>query len=157
MTHRKKKMSAGFIVIILFKFFKGLIFLLFGIAALKLLRPGPLPSAREIAHFLSVSPENEFIRRVADVIREITPRQATGIAVGAFGVAAVFFAEAAFLTARIWWSTYLTVVLAACGIPLEILEIIHKPWSGRRYLLLAVNAAILAYVWTRRNEFKDTI
>src|SRR2546425_10876223 len=97
MARRGKGLSAGFIVIIVFKLFKGLIFLLFGIAALKLLRSGTL-SVRQIAHFLSMAPENELIQRVEDVVREITPRQATGIAVGAFAAAGGFFAEAILLS-----------------------------------------------------------
>jgi len=40
-------------------------------------------------------------------------------------------------------------------IPLEIFEIFRRPWGFRRYLLLAVNAAILLYLWKRRNEFRD--
>jgi uncharacterized membrane protein (DUF2068 family) len=148
-------MSAGFVIIILFKIFKGVVFLLFGIATLRLLRAGTIPSARAIAHFLAVSPENQVIRKIAEAAREITPIQATRIAVGALVASAVFFAEASFLTARIWWSPYFTIVLTASGIPFEIWEILHRPWAFRRYLLLVVNIAILLYLWARRNEFRE--
>ncbi len=148
-------MSAGFVAIILFKLFKGAVFLLFGIATLRLMRSGALPSAREIARFFSVDPENQLIRKIAEAARELTPIQATRIAVGALVASAVFFAEASFLTAQIWWSPYFTIVLTASGIPFEIWEILHRPWAFRRYLLLAVNVAILLYLWARRNEFRD--
>ena len=65
MTRKHKEMSAGFVAIILFKLFKGAVFLLFGIATLRLLRSGTLPSASEIAHFFSVDPENQLIRKIA--------------------------------------------------------------------------------------------
>ena len=148
-------MSAGFVAIILFKIFKGIVFLLFGIAALRLMHSGALPSAREIAHFLAVSPENQVIRKIAEAARGITPIEAHRIAIGALVASAVFFAEAAFLAAEIWWSPYFTIVLTASGIPFEIWEIFHRPAAFRRYLLLAVNVAILLYLWTRRNEFRE--
>ena len=46
-------------------------------------------------------------------------------------------------------------MLTALGIPPEILEIAKRPGSARRYLLLAINVAILIYLWTRRNEFRS--
>ncbi len=155
MTREDKSLSPGFVAIIVFKLIKGTVFLLFGIATLRLLRSGTLPSARELAHFLAVSPENELIRKLAEAIRGITPRQATGIAVGSLVASAVFFAEATFLAARIWWSPYFTILLTASGIPFEIWEILHRPWGFRRYLLLVVNVAILWFLWERRNEFRD--
>ena len=152
---RKKKITAGFIAIILFKWFKGIVFLLVGIAALKLLHSGTLPSVREIAHFFNASPENELVRKAAELVRRVTPLQFKWVAVVSLTVSAVFFTEGALLAARIWWSTYFTIALTACGIPLEVWEILHRPESLRRYFLLLLNLAILLFVWTRRHEFKD--
>jgi len=56
---------------------------------------------------------------------------------------------------RVWWATYFTIVLTALGIPPELIEIARRPSSTRRYVLLAINLAILGYLWTRRNEFRD--
>lgn len=153
----KKKITAGFIAIILFKWFKGVVFLLVGIAALKLLHSGTLPSTREIAHFFNASPENELVRKAAELIRRATPIQFKWAAAVSLTVAVVFLTEGTLLAARIWWSTYFTIALTACGIPLEIWEILHRPESLRRYFLLLVNLAILLYVWTRRHEFKDRV
>jgi uncharacterized membrane protein (DUF2068 family) len=152
----KKKITAGFLAIILFKWFKGVVFLLVGIAALKLLHAGTLPSAREIARFFNASPENELVRKAAELVRRVTPLQFKWVAVVSLTVAVVFLAEGALLAARIWWSTYFTIALTACGIPLEIWEILHRPESLRRYFLLLVNLAILLFVWTRRHEFKES-
>jgi uncharacterized membrane protein (DUF2068 family) len=66
----------------------------------------------------------------------------------------VFAAEGSLLAARVWWATYFTIVLTALGIPPEVIEIAKRPDSARRYLLLAVNIAILIYLWRRRNEFR---
>jgi uncharacterized membrane protein (DUF2068 family) len=149
----KGKLSGGFLAIIVFKYFKAVVFLLVALAALKLSRADPFPTAIDIARFFRSSPENELIRAFS----HLTPGLALGIGFASLFVALVFGIEATLLAARVWWSTYFTIVLTALGIPLEIWEILHKPTSVRRYILLAVNAAILLFLWTRRNEFKDKI
>ena len=149
--HRRRKLSGGFISIIVFKYFKGVVFLLAGVIAMKLARVDPFPTAEEIARFLRSSPENELIRWIASV----NPRQIVGIGILSLFVGAVFSVEATLLTVRVWWSTYFTITLTALGIPLEIFEILRRPHGMRRYLILGVNVAILVYLWRRRNEFRQ--
>jgi uncharacterized membrane protein (DUF2068 family) len=149
--HNQNKLSGGFLAIIIFKYFKSVVFLLVGIAALSLSRADPFPTAQEVARFLRSSPENELVKAVS----HLTPGWAIGIGVASLFVGAVFGTEATLLTARIWWSTYFTIVITALGIPLEIFEILRRPSGSRRYLVLAVNVVILLYVWRRRNEFRD--
>jgi uncharacterized membrane protein (DUF2068 family) len=150
--HDKGKLSGGFFAIIIFKYFKAVVFLLVAIAALKLSRADPFPTAEQVAHFFRSSPENELIRAFA----RLTPGLALGIGFASLFVSLVFGIEATLLAARVWWSTYFTIVLTALGIPLEIFEILRRPSGFRRYLLLAVNVAILLYLWKRRNEFRDS-
>jgi uncharacterized membrane protein (DUF2068 family) len=152
-VHRKVK--PGFVAVIVFKCLKGLAFVIFGIAALRLSRLKVMPTAIEIAQYLSVSKENELVHRVADLIADVTPRQVTAAGLASLFVAVVFFVEGVLLAAQIWWSTYFTIALTALGIPLELYEIAHRPGSIRRWALLAVNAAILAFLWYRRNEFRS--
>lgn len=148
-------MSAGFVVIILFKWLKGITFLVFAVAALRLSRAPAMPSAIQIADYLSVSRESELVHRVAQLIASINPREATALGFALILVSAVFFVEGLLLAARLWWSTYLTIVLTALGIPLELYEIANRPHAPRRYALLAINLAILGYLWARRNEFQE--
>jgi uncharacterized membrane protein (DUF2068 family) len=149
--HNPKKLSGGFLAIIIFKYFKAVVFLLVAIAALRLSRADPFPTAVDIARFFRSSPENELVKAVS----RLTPGWAIGIGVASLFVGVVFGTEATLLTARVWWSTYFTIVLTALGIPLEIFEIFRRPSGFRRYLILAVNLVILLYVWRRRNEFRD--
>ncbi|HEY6050621.1 MAG TPA: DUF2127 domain-containing protein [Thermoanaerobaculia bacterium] len=156
-SRKKKKagrISGGFIAVIAFKWLKGVAFVIFGIAALRLSRLEIMPSAVEIARFLSVSRENALVHRVADLIRTVTPRQVGAAGIASLVIGIVFFVEGGLLLARIWWSTYFTIGLTAMGIPLEIWEIAHKPDSIRRYVLLLLNVTILVFLWTRRNEFR---
>ena len=147
----KGKLSGGFLAIIVFKYFKAVVFLLVAIAALTLSRTDPFPTVEQVARFFRSAPENELVRAFS----HLTPGLALGIGFVSLFVSLVFGVEATLLTARIWWSTYFTIVLTALGIPLEIWEILHRPSSVRRYLLLVVNAAILVFLWTRRKEFKE--
>jgi len=147
----KQKLSGGFLAIIAFKYFKAVVFLLVAIAAFSLSRADPFPTAEEVARFLRSSPESELVRAFS----RLTPRGVLEIGFVSLFVSAVFGTEATLLTARVWWSTYFTITLTALGIPLEIFEILRRPSGFRRYLLLAVNGAILVYLWRRRNEFRD--
>jgi uncharacterized membrane protein (DUF2068 family) len=149
---RGKKLSGGFLSIIIFKYFKGVVFLLAGIVAVSLARVDPFPSAEQIARFFRSSPENELIRWIASV----TPRQIAGIGILSLFVGLIFSVEATLLAFRVWWSTYFTIALTTLGIPLEVFEIFRRPVGIRRYLILAVNAVILVYLWRRRNEFRPT-
>ena len=153
MAH-SRHMSGGFVVIIVFKYFKAAIFLLVGLAALHLARLPATPTIPQLARLFRVSAENELIRRLAAVVAEITPGQAIEFGVVSLFVAAVFATEATLLVSRIWWSTYFTILLTALGVPLEIYEILRRPLGLRRYVLLAANLAILLYLWKRRNEFR---
>jgi uncharacterized membrane protein (DUF2068 family) len=158
-TRKKKskggRISGGFIAVIVFKCVKGIAFVILGIAALRLARLEIMPTAVDIARFLSVSRENALVHRVADVIQTVTPRQVGAAGIASLIIAVVFFVEGGLLLARVWWSTYFTIGLTALGIPLELWEIAHRPDSVRRYILLLVNVVILVFLWTRRNEFRD--
>src|SRR5262245_49440110 len=152
--HRKARMTLGFIAIIVFTYLKGVLFFLLGIGALRIARMPDVPTALQIARFFRSDPEGQLIRRVAEILRELTPGQTISIGVIALVVGLVFIMEGTFLAFRFWWSTYFTIVLTALGIPLEIYEIVRRPASGRRYVILLINLLILAYVWWRRNEFR---
>src|SRR5207247_9854196 len=120
-------------------------------AEVRLARIDPLPSADEIARFLRSGPENELIRALSHA----TSHRVLGFGFVSLFVGAVFATEATLLASHVWWSTYFTIVLTALGIPLEIFEILRRPVSVRRYLVLLVNVVILLYLWRRRNEFRD--
>ncbi len=146
--HEKRKLSGGFLAVIVFKYFKAAIFLLAAIAILRISRADPFPTAEDIARFFGASPENEIITR-------ITPRLAIGIGYASLLVGCIFGVEATLLALRVWWSTYFTITLTAIGIPLELYEIVMRPRGPGRYIILAVNLAILRFVWRRRNEFRE--
>jgi uncharacterized membrane protein (DUF2068 family) len=152
---KRPGLSAGFIGIIVFKFLKAAAFLLLGAVVLRIAHLANQSEPMEIARFLGVYERSRVVQDVSSVLAALTSRQVQAIGAASILVGLVFAAEGTLLAARIWWATYFTIVLTMLGIPPEILEIVRRPDSARRYLLLAVNLAILVYLWRRRNEFKS--
>jgi len=147
-------LTAGFIGIIVFKYLKFAAFLLIGLVALRVARLPRHSEPLEVARYLGVTERSRVVQDVSKVLDALTARQVEAIGAASILIALVFAAEGSFLAARVWWATYFTIVLTALGIPPEIVEIAKRPGSVRRYLLLAVNIAILIYLWRRRNEFR---
>jgi uncharacterized membrane protein (DUF2068 family) len=109
----------------------------------------------EIAEFLDISSARDSVQQLGGFFTAISKGQVKALGFAATSIGLVFAAEGTFLAARIWWATYFTIFLTALGIPVEIREILKSPGSLRLYLLLAINLAILFYVWKRRNDFRS--
>lgn len=150
----RPRLTPAFIGIIVFKYLKAAAFLLLGAEALRLAHLPTHSEPLEVARFLGVYERTRVVQDVSAVVAALTSRQVQALAAAAILIGLVFAAEGTLLAARIWWATYLTIVLTALGIPPELVEIAKHPGSARRYVLLAVNLAILIYLWTRRNEFR---
>jgi uncharacterized membrane protein (DUF2068 family) len=150
----RPKLSPGFVWIIVFKCVKAAAFLLIGAAVLHIARLPRHSEALEIAHFLGAHTREVLVQHLSQVLDAMTSGQVEAIAAALILIALVFAAEGTALAMRIPWAPYFTIVLTALGIPPELIEIARRPESFRRYALLAVNAAILVYLWKRRNEFR---
>jgi uncharacterized membrane protein (DUF2068 family) len=152
----RPRLTPGFVGIIVFKYAKLLAFLVVGAAALRLAHLPEGSAPLEVAKLLGVDERKEVVRHVAAALSVLTRGQIEAIGAAAILIGLIFGTEGTLLALRIWWAPYFTIVLTALGIPPELLEIAKRPGSGRRYLLLAVNVAILAYLWRRRDEFRRT-
>ncbi len=150
----KPRLTAGYKAIIAFKFAKLAGFLLLGLAALKIARLPPDWSEHEAMKLVGAHHTEPLLRYVASAMSVLTPHQIEALGGAAILLALVFGAEGTLLALRVWWAPYLSVVLTAMGLPFELAEIARRPESLRRYLLLAVNAAILVYLWRRKDEFR---
>lgn len=149
-------LSPGFIGIIVFKFAKAAAFLLLGAVALRIAHLPNHSEPMEVARFLGVTERKVIVQYLSIVLAALTSRQVQAIGAASILVGAVFAAEGALLAMRVAWAPYFTIVLTALGIPPELIEIARRPESVRRYVLLAVNVAILMYLWKRRNEFRSS-
>jgi uncharacterized membrane protein (DUF2068 family) len=71
------------------------------------------------------------------------------LAVLALGYAAVFAVEGVGLVFRRRWAEWLTVVVTASFIPIEVYELAHRPSAGKG-IALGLNAVIVVYLARRR-------
>ncbi len=151
----RARLSAGFVGIIVFKYLKAAAFLLLGVEALRIARLSNHSEPMEIARLLGVDAHKVIVQHLSALLSAFTSRQVEAIGAAALVFSAVFGAEGTLLALRIPWAPYFTIVLTGLGIPPELIEIARRPHSVRRYLLLAINLAILAYLWRRRDEFRS--
>jgi uncharacterized membrane protein (DUF2068 family) len=154
-ARQRKRLSGGFIAVIVFKYLKAAAFLLVGVVVLRFVHITRNGAPMELARFLNANAERESIRRLSTFFDGITTGQREAIGVSALAIGAVFAAEASLLLARIWWATYFTIFLTLLGIPLELGEIWRQPRYQRGWIFLVINIAILIFLWRRRNEFRD--
>jgi uncharacterized membrane protein (DUF2068 family) len=151
---KRPPLTPGFVGIIVFKFAKAAAFLLLGAVVLRIARLPHHSEPLEIARFLGVNSRSVLVQHLSFLLSALTIRQVVAIGVASVLIGLVFTAEGTLLSLKVPWAPYFTIVLTAIGIPPELIEIARRPGSLRRYALLAINVAILVYLWKRRNEFR---
>jgi uncharacterized membrane protein (DUF2068 family) len=150
------RLTPGLVGIVAFKYAKCAAFLLVGAAALRIARLPDHSEPLEIARALGVYEGRVTVRHLAALLAPFTPGEVEAIGLAAILIGLVFGAEGTCLAARIWWAPYLTIALTAAALPVETSEMATHPGRLRGYALFAANAAILVYLWGRRNDFRRT-
>ena len=135
----------GVAVIGAFKLFKAVVLVAAGLGALNLLHGG---QARELVEWAHLAPASRILQNAAARIIGLTERQLEAAAFATFAYAAIFLVEGAGLIARKRWAEWLTVMVTASFIPLEIYELAKHGGPGK-ILTLAINVAIVAYLAVR--------
>ena len=118
---KNRKMPPGLYGVAMFKFGKGLFFLLaaFGIYGLA---DQNLPAAfRQALTGLNLDPEKEFWVNLASTLSQITPKNMLWVASGAGLYASISWIETIGLLFRQNWAVWLTLVEGAFFIPIELL------------------------------------
>lgn len=131
-----------------FKLLKGALLIVVGVSALKLIhtdigtwltewvmRFGLDPGGRHVGHFLLKA-------------AELTPNRLKEVGVGSLVYAALFLTEGIGLWLLKRWAEWLTVIITASLIPVEIYEI-YRHLTPVRILLLLINVGVVAYLLHR--------
>jgi uncharacterized membrane protein (DUF2068 family) len=150
----KPRLTPGYLAIIVFKYAKLLAFLVLGLAALRAARLPPDSLVRDAVHLFGAHQNAALVQHMAAALSVLTKGEIRALGSASILLGLVFGTEGTLLALRVWWAPYLTVVLTALGLPYEIYEISRAPRSLHRYLLLAANAAILVYLWKRKDDFR---
>lgn len=152
---RRARKSAGtsersttLFLIALFKLAKGIMLLIVGIGALKLIHRDVAQTVVHWVDVLRVDPDNRYIHRLLARMIRVTPAQLRAASVGTFIYAALLLTEGIGLLLRKHWAEYFTIITTAGLIPLELYELIHHATTAK-IVILAVNVAIVLYLIAR--------
>ena len=144
--HRKS--ATTLLLIALFKLIKGLLLVVVGIGALKLLHGDLADTVMHWVDILRVDPDNRFIHAALGRALSISPKQLKVTSAGTFVYAALLLTEGTGLLLRRRWAEYFTIITTGALIPLEIYEISRHVTSAK-IVVLAVNVAIVVYLMAR--------
>lgn len=150
----KPPLTAGYLWIIAFKYAKLVSFLVLGVAVLRAARLPPDSLVQHVVRLFGAHQDAALVQHLAAALSVLTPGEIKALGSASVLLGLVFGTEGTLLALRVWWAPYLTVVLTSLGLPYEIYEIARAPRSLHRYLLLAANAAILVYLWRRKDDFR---
>ncbi len=118
-----------------------------GVGALKLLHQDVDEFLTSLAKALSMNPEGRLVSFLLDKASVIDDHMLRRISAFLFGYAAIGLLEGIGLILEKVWAEYLTAVITASFLPLEIYELFHRvTWF--RVSLLVLNLAVLAYLVT---------
>ena len=92
---------------------------------------------------LGLDLENRHVEALLTRLDLVTARQVGQLSGLTFFLATLFLAEGVGLLLDLRWAKYLTIVVTASFIPVEIFEMFHGIGAGK-IILLAVNTAIVA-------------
>ena len=132
-------------VIAAYKLFKSLCLILAAAAAFGLNGDGNLQQLSDWVMQLPIHHGHRLLVRLIDKLFELGPRKFLAIGAVLAVYATVFLVEGWGLWREKRWAEYLTVVVTASLIPLEVWEIFHHP-TWLKVLAFAVNVAIVVYL-----------
>jgi len=141
-------------VIALYKLVKVLLLLLAAYGELRLQDASLFANLLSRAAALPSGLEHDWMLRSLKWFSGLSDARIHALRVVTLSYAAVFAVEGVGLWMRRRWAEWLTVVITASLIPLEIWELLHRPSLGKAWVI-AANAVIVGYlIWhvRRRNS-----
>lgn len=135
----------GLFFVGLFKLSKAIFFIAVGAGALHLVHRNVGDLVMRLIDALPIDPEGRVVSLVMDKADLINAHDLRRICLGAFIYAALCLIEGTGLLLRKGWAEYVTVILTAMGLPLELWELVHRT-TWFKAGALAANLAILFYL-----------
>ena len=146
-----KKRAPTLYVIIAIKLLKGALFVALAITAYAL-SDNDLPAEyRQGLHLLRLNPEKKFWSDLAVQVGSLTEVRVLWVAVGTFIYSLFSLVEGVGLIFRVSWAGWLAIGESTFFIPIEILELLHRP-SVVVWVVLALNVFIVWYLFRNRHR-----
>ena len=144
----KEEGSTTLLLIALFKLLKGVLLVMVGIGALRMLHKDVSAVVMHWVDVLRADPDNRFIHRLIVRSFGIQAKQLREISAGTFFYASILLTEGVGLLMKKHWAEWFTVISTAVFIPLEVYEIFHR-FTWVRVGVLVLNVAIVWYLVER--------
>ena len=145
----RRRGTGVLLAIAVFKLVKAAVLVAVGVGALSLIHDNEIVRSFErLVNALRIDANNRFINRGIAAVSGLDSRHLEEVGIGTFAYAALFLVEGTGLLLRKRWAEYLTTIITASFIPLEIYEIVRHA-SVLKALTIAVNMAIVVYLYLR--------
>jgi uncharacterized membrane protein (DUF2068 family) len=133
------------LVIAVFKFVKGTVFLALAFGALSFLHKDVASQVEHWLDQLRIDPDNQFIGPILSKLQLVHTKELKELSALGTGYAVLFLTEGIGLLFRKRWAEWLTIVATSSLMPLEMYERI-KEFTAVRLLALLVNAAVVLFL-----------
>ena len=127
------------------KLLKGALFVALGFGLLRLLHRNLYHLAMRLVEILRFDPGNAFINTLLGELPLVDDHLLRQLSVFTFAYAALDFLEGSGLVLEKAWAEYVTLVLTAAFLPIEVLKSLHHP-TWWKLLLILSNALIVLYL-----------
>jgi uncharacterized membrane protein (DUF2068 family) len=144
-SRRHARRDRGIVAIGVFKLLQGLLFVLMGIGAIRLLHKDLMQIAEHFILAMRFDPEGRFVNLLLDKVALIDPHRLKQISVAIFAVASLDLVEGVGLVLEKAWAEYVTLVLTASFLPWEFFEILRRA-TWIRATLLGINLVVVIYL-----------
>lgn len=132
-----------------FKLIKAALLITLGVAGLAAPPSELAHRVRHLGGWMGISPGHYMVANFLGKVSEFDGHMARKLAVASLCYAAVFLVEGIGLLTRRRWAEWLTVIVTASFIPIEIYEGVEHFGPGK-IVALVLNVAILGYLLWRR-------
>lgn len=144
-TPPTKVESRWLIVIGLMKLVKAAFLIAFAFAALGFMHRDLTVECYRLAEFIHVDPENRFMDFVIQKIGGMNATTLKHLSEFIFVYAAIYLTEGIGLLRRKRWAEWMTTIVTASFIPIELWHLWHHPSWGK-VIVIALNMLILVYL-----------
>jgi uncharacterized membrane protein (DUF2068 family) len=145
-TGSHKRHRAGLVLIAAYKLLAALLFVAVGVGALHLVHKDVDDFVwHALVEVLHWSPESRVVQFLLEKAELVNDPMLKRIGFGAFCYAAVGIIEAVGLYLEKTWAEFLTVLITASFLPIEVHELIRR-FTWMRIGILAINVAVFLYL-----------
>ncbi len=137
--------------IIAIKLLKGLLLLLFGLGVLTLVGQDLDKRFDQLLVWIDLDPEKKFFADLGHKLKEISPANVRGVAIGTMLYSIFSFVEGIGLIFRVRWIGWVVIGESIFFIPIEVYELM-KHFSGVVFSILIVNIVIVWYLLKNKNR-----